>query len=77
MATKRKTPDLDTALTELETLVKTMESGDLSLDEAMKTFERGVELTRDCQTALKQAEQKVDILMKKTAADGGIEPFED
>ena len=42
-----------------------MEQGDLSLDESLQQFERGVQLTRSCQQALKEAEQKVQILLKK------------
>ena len=58
----QKTPDFETALAELEALVEKMEQGDLSLDESLKQFERGVQLTRSCQQALKEAEQKVRIL---------------
>jgi len=61
----KKTLDFETALAELEGLVEQMEQGDLSLDESLKQFERGVELTRACQTALKEAEQKVQILLEK------------
>jgi len=61
----KKTPDFEAALAELESLVEQMEQGDLSLDESLKQFERGVELTRTCQTALKDAEQKVQILLEK------------
>jgi exodeoxyribonuclease VII small subunit len=71
-----KTPDFETALSELEALVEKMERGDLSLDESLQQFERGVQLTRSCQQALKDAEQKVQVLLEK---DGQItlEPFED
>jgi exodeoxyribonuclease VII small subunit len=58
-------PDFEQALTELEQLVERLERGDLPLDEALKTFERGVALTRHCQTSLKAAQQKVEILLKK------------
>jgi len=61
----QKTPDFETALAELEALVDKMEQGDLSLDESLKQFERGVQLTRSCQQALKEAEQKVQILLDK------------
>ncbi len=61
----QKTPDFETALAELEALVDKMEQGDLSLDESLKQFERGVQLTRSCQQALKEAEQKVQILLEK------------
>jgi exodeoxyribonuclease VII small subunit len=61
----QKTPDFETALAELEALVEKMEKGDLSLDESLKQFERGVQLTRSCQQALKEAEQTVRILLEK------------
>jgi exodeoxyribonuclease VII small subunit len=54
--------DFESALAELEGLVTQMESGDLSLDQSLKAFERGVSLTRQCQTALKNAELKVQTL---------------
>ena len=50
------------ALAELETLVEKMETGDLSLEESLAAFERGVKLTRRCQSALKAAELKVKVL---------------
>ena len=55
----------ETALAELESLVEQMEKGELSLEESLQHFERGVALTRACQKALKQAEQKVQILLEK------------
>ncbi len=65
--TKKAQPlDFEKALNELETLVETMEQGDMSLEDSLKQFERGVELTRQCQTALKEAEQKVQILIGKS-----------
>ncbi len=76
MAAKKSAQlDLESALAELEALVKTMEAGDLSLDESMKNFERGVELTRFCQAALKDAEQKVDILMQDSSGEKSLEDF--
>jgi exodeoxyribonuclease VII small subunit len=59
---KQKTPAFEEALKELESLVETLEQGDQSLEESLKSFERGVSLTRLCQEALKEAEQKVQIL---------------
>ena len=58
---------LEKSLEELEALVVRLESGDLPLEQALKEFERGVKLTRQCQAALTEAEQKVEILLKKTA----------
>ena len=69
---KQKTPDFETELEELETLVKRMENGESSLEDSLKDFERGIELTHSCQTALAEAEQKVEILLKK---DGKPEDF--
>ena len=70
-----KTPDFETALAELEALVERMEQGDLSLDESLKQFERGVQLTRSCQKALKDAEQKVQVLLEKGGKES-LEPFD-
>lgn len=50
---------------DLEELVERLEQGDLPLEESLAAFERGVLLTRSCQSALKEAEQKVEILLKK------------
>jgi len=69
-----KAPDFEEALAELESLVERLERGDLPLDEALKTFERGVELTRHCQSSLKAAQQKVEILLKRGSATS-IEAF--
>jgi len=62
-------PNFETALEELEQLVERMETGDLSLEESLKAFERGVVLTRDCQKALKDAELRVQAL---TQTDAGL-----
>jgi exodeoxyribonuclease VII small subunit len=72
-------PDFEKSLAELEQIVERMEQGELSLDESLKQFERGVALTRSCQTALQQAEQKVEILLSKNGSDAltvAAEPFE-
>lgn len=68
------TPDFERALAELEALVARLESGELPLEEALQTFERGVTLTRQCQGALKAAQQKVEILLKRSG-EAGVEPF--
>ena len=65
----RKTVNLEKALTDLEDLVEELESGDLPLEKAMKKFEDGIKLTRACQTALKEAEQKVEILLQSAGGD--------
>jgi exodeoxyribonuclease VII small subunit len=70
MTTTQESNDLgglEKSLEELEALVARLESGDLPLEQALKEFEQGVKLTRQCQAALQAAEQKVEILLKKTA----------
>ncbi|HEY0681871.1 MAG TPA: exodeoxyribonuclease VII small subunit [Steroidobacter sp.] len=64
------TADFERSLAELEAIVDKLEEGDLSLDDSLRHFERGVQLTRSCQSALKQAEQKVEILLKRSGAEG-------
>ena len=70
-----KSIDFEAAMRELEGIVERLEHGDLPLEESLAAFERGVLLTRSCQAALKVAEQKVEILLKK-AGESSIEPFE-
>jgi exodeoxyribonuclease VII small subunit len=57
--------NFEKTFTELEELVKKMEGGDLSLEESLRYFERGMLLTKNCQQALNKAEQKVRILLEK------------
>ena len=66
--------DFELAMRDLEELVERLEQGDLPLEESLAAFERGVMLTRACQTALKEAEQKVEILLKK-AGEPAVEAF--
>ncbi|MGB1639770.1 MAG: exodeoxyribonuclease VII small subunit [Pseudohongiellaceae bacterium] len=58
--------NFEEALQELERLVSSMEEGELSLEDSMKAFEKGIKLTRECQTALQKAEQKVQILLNES-----------
>lgn len=69
-----KSINLEKALADLEGLVEELESGDLPLEKAMKKFEEGIKLTRSCQKALKDAAQKVEILLK-SAGDESLEDF--
>lgn len=74
MSKKNVLPDFEAALAELEKLVETMENGDQSLEQALQSFQRGIELTRLCQQGLKEAEQRVEKLLQ----DNGrvrTEPF--
>jgi len=67
--------DFEKALAELEGLVERLERGDVPLDEALRTFERGVALTRQCQACLQAAQQKVEILLKRSG-QAEVQPFE-
>lgn len=62
MTSSPKTVDFETQLAELEQLVESMESGNLSLDDSLKSFEKGVNLTKSCLKTLKKAELKVEKL---------------
>jgi exodeoxyribonuclease VII small subunit len=73
-AAKDPLPDFETAMRDLEQLVERLEHGDLPLEESLAAFERGVMLTRACQSALKEAEQKVEILLKR-AGEPAVEEF--
>jgi exodeoxyribonuclease VII small subunit len=75
-ASKSSDLDYEAAIKELESLVERMEQGDQSLEQSLKDFERGVELTRTCQKALKQAEQKVQLLLEQSG-QAELTPFED
>ena len=57
--------DFEKSLATLETIVEKLESGDQPLEEALKLFEEGISLTRACQSALKQAEQKITLLTRQ------------
>lgn len=54
--------DFESAIGELETIVKTLEAGDLSLEQSLRLFERGVQLSRFCHTRLEDAERRIEIL---------------
>jgi exodeoxyribonuclease VII small subunit len=71
---KKKSSNFEKDLQELEDLVEKMEGGDLSLEDSLVHFERGIALTRACQKALTEAEQKIQILL---AEDGSqkLQPF--
>jgi len=75
MPRKKKAPNFEQSLAELEAIVQQMEQGDLPLDASLTSFEEGIKLTRECQEILDQAEQKVRIL---TSPNGELqtEPFD-
>ncbi len=74
MPRKQDPPDFETALGNLEQIVEQLEQGDLSLEESLRAYERGVQLGRLCQQALDTAEQRIQIL-SRTDAETAPEPF--
>jgi exodeoxyribonuclease VII small subunit len=74
---RRPRMDLEKALSELEEIVAQLEAGDLPLEKSLKQFERGVRLSRDCQSALKDAEQRVQALMGSELRDLDPETLEE
>jgi len=76
VAKEKKSMDFEQQLASLEALVESLESGELSLEESLKSFEQGIAVARDCQAALKQAEQKVEVLMRQ-GDELVSKPFED
>lgn len=76
MSSKKTPPSFEASLDELEALVERMESGELTLDESLGAFERGITLTRTCQDALQAAEKRVEILTSRQP-DAEPEPFDD
>jgi exodeoxyribonuclease VII small subunit len=73
---EKKAVDFEQQLASLEGLVESLESGELSLEESLKSFEQGIKVARDCQAALKSAEQKVELLMRQ-GDELVSQPFED
>ena len=65
--------DFEQALEDLEELVSAMEQGELSLEDSLQAFEKGIKLTRECQTALKNAEQKVQVLINENGETEELE----
>lgn len=64
--------NFEDAMSELENIVESMEQGDISLEESLAAFERGITLTRNCQSTLLAAEQKIQKLTK----DGKLEALD-
>lgn len=73
---EREEPDFESALGELESLVEALESGELSLADALDRFERGVTLSRRCHQMLEQARQTVEKLSEPDDEESAA-PFED
>lgn len=76
MPSKKQPFDFEQALDSLQTTVQQLESGDLSLEDALQAFEKGVGLTRDCQQALNQAQQRINVLLEQNGQLQEV-PFSD
>lgn len=76
MPRKKSATLFEDSLKDLEEIVEQLEQGDISLEESLKSFEQGVKLTRTCQKALQEAEQKVQILLEKNGQQT-LESFND
>jgi exodeoxyribonuclease VII small subunit len=76
MAKKTTQVPFEKSLQELEQLVEHLEKGDIPLEDSLECFERGIQLTRACQKALQEAEQKVEILLQNQGNER-LEPFSD
>ncbi|MCW8929275.1 MAG: exodeoxyribonuclease VII small subunit [Gammaproteobacteria bacterium] len=75
---EEKSFNFESSLNELEKLVDALENGDLSLEQSLQDFERGIHLTRACQSALTDAQQKVQILLEdKELEEGNKSSLED
>ena len=76
MAAKKKPVSFEKALTELETLVDELETGEMTLEQSLKAFEKGVKLCRDCRESLSAAERKVQQLITEHTEEA-LEPFDE
>ncbi len=74
MAKKKTAIDFEQSLQTLEQLVESMEGGDMTLEKSLEAFEQGIKLTKECQQALKEAEQKVEILLNQNGEEQ-LAPF--
>ena len=73
---KTESLDFEASMQELESLVERMEQGDQSLEQSLLDFERGIALTRNCQKALQETEQKIQQLIEKNGQDELV-PFDE
>ncbi len=76
MAEKKVAVNFEKAIKDLEKIVEDLESGDLSLEESLKSFEKGINLTRKCQEHLSKAELRVQKLIEEKG-DTKIVPLKD
>lgn len=75
MASRKKPLDFEHSLAELEALVEALEAGNLPLEDSLKAFETGIRITRACQQAIREAEQKVNLLCGDLQSEAELQPF--
>lgn len=75
MSARKKMVDFERGLQQLEAIVEALEQGNLSLEDSLKSFEQGVKITRECQRALANAEQRVAILTQGGEGESASTPF--
>lgn len=73
-STKPKT--FESSLEELESIVRQLEQGELTLEKSLELFEQGVKLSRDCQERLNQAERRIEVLMRDNQGRASVRPFD-
>ena len=76
MAKKEDLPNLEASLAEVTGLIEKMEHGELTLEQSLDQFERGIKLIKHCQKILQEAEQKVQILMQQNNKEE-LKPYDD
>jgi len=71
-----KARTFESSLEELERIVRELEQGELPLEKSLELFEQGVKLSRECQDRLKQAERRIEVLMRDNQGRPTVKPFE-
>jgi len=71
-----KPKNFESSLEELETIVRELEQGDLTLEKSLELFEQGVKLSRECQERLNQAERRIEILIRDNQGRPSVRPFD-
>ena len=73
---EEKQPTFESALAELEQIIADLESGELTLDESLERYERGIKALNACRKVLAQAEQKIQLLLRTSEGELKTQPFE-
>ncbi|MCP5325278.1 MAG: exodeoxyribonuclease VII small subunit [Oceanospirillaceae bacterium] len=76
MAAKSTKIDFEKSLAQLEQLVEKLEGSEYTLEQSLSAFEKGIKLTRECQAALQDAEQKVQMLIEQNGESAAV-PFDE